>query len=279
MLAFLQMESMPVFRYNPVIVAPLVKLAIFSILFATSLFPQSGQPPSAPAPPAMDSSSPKGAASGDSTRLVFTHFVQPVYPLEAMEQKLQGKVVVHLVISTTGDVLSTEPVSGSPVLVQAAVAAMKKWKFKPYIHNGQPVQIGYKMPYDFAIGDRVVENPVAEANVTATNSVAPPPSPGGSTDAQKVQISGTVSQGLLLHQVVPVYPDQARARFIQGVVVLQAVIGKDGRIKSLQPVSGPTELRDSAVGAVQQWRYRPYILDGQPVEVQTTINVNFKLTN
>ena len=60
-------------------------------------------------------------------------------------------------------------------------------------------------------------------------------------------------------------------------MVLQAVIGKDGRIKGLHPISGPKELLDSAVGAVQQWRYRPYIFNGQPVEVETTINVNFTL--
>ena len=128
-----------------------------------------------------------------------------------MRQKLQGQVMIHLVISTTGDVLSADPVSGNPVLVQAAVAAMKHWKFKPYIRNGQQVQVGYKMPYDFAISDRVVENPVTEANPTAPTGVTPPPGPSDPTDAQKVQISGAVSQGLLLHQVVPVYPDEARS--------------------------------------------------------------------
>ena len=100
----------------------------------------------------------------DSTRPILTHKVDPVYPLEAMRQKLQGRVVIHLVISTAGDVVSAEPVSGNPILTQAALAAMKQWKFQPYIHHGAPVQIGYKMSYDFAIGDRVFDNPAAEGS-------------------------------------------------------------------------------------------------------------------
>jgi protein TonB len=59
---------------------------------------------------------------------------------------------------------------------------------------------------------------------------------------------------------------------------LQAIIGKDGRVKDLKPISGPsTELEAAAVGAVQQWRYRPYLLQGEPVEVETLIKVNFQL--
>jgi len=196
-----------------------------------------------------------------------------------MREKLQGQVVIHLVVSTSGDVLSAEPVSGNPIFTQAAVAAMKQWKFQPYIKNGHPVQIGYKMPYDFAMADRVVDNPTAVANPALTNGKPTSSTPNGPPGPAPVQINGGVAQGLLLHQVAPVYPDIARQRMVQGTVVLKAIIGKDGRIKDLKPVSGPKDLYDSAIGAVQQWRYRPYTLNGEPVEVDTTINVNYKLTN
>ncbi len=93
------------------------------------------------------------------------------------------------------------------------------------------------------------------------------------------RVSGDEAQKLLLHRVAPVYPDIARQRMIQGTVLLKAIIAKDGRVVDLKPLSGPKELYDSAVGAVQQWRYKPFTLDGQPVEVETTINVNYKLTN
>ena len=83
---------------------------------------------------------------------------------------------------------------------------------------------------------------------------------------------------MLVHQVAPVYPETARRLEIQGSVVLKAVIDKAGRINSLQPISGPPELIPAAVGAVQQWRYKPYLVNGEPVEVQTEITVNFRLS-
>jgi protein TonB len=94
---------------------------------------------------------------------------------------------------------------------------------------------------------------------------------------KQVQISQQVSQGLLLHRVQPIYPDVARRNHIQGTVVLQAVINKNGRISNLKAISGPQELTAAAIGAVEQWRYRPYLLQGEPIEVQTEIKVNFEL--
>lgn len=94
---------------------------------------------------------------------------------------------------------------------------------------------------------------------------------------QRVRVSQGVSQGLLIHQVKPSYPPLARQARIQGTVVLQAVIGKDGNIQNLKVVSGHPMLAPAALEAVKQWKYKPYYLNGEPVEVDTTINVNFTL--
>ncbi|HEY4933500.1 MAG TPA: energy transducer TonB [Terriglobales bacterium] len=94
---------------------------------------------------------------------------------------------------------------------------------------------------------------------------------------QRVRVSQGVSQGLLIRQVKPVYPALARSARIQGVVVLQAVISKDGSIENLHLVSGHPMLAPAAIDAVKQWKYKPYFLNGEPVEVETTINVNFTL--
>ena len=94
---------------------------------------------------------------------------------------------------------------------------------------------------------------------------------------QRVRVSQGVSQGLLIHQVKPAYPPLARQARIQGTVVLQAVIGKDGAIQGLKVVSGHPMLAPAALEAVKQWKYKPYYLNGEPVEVDTTINVNFTL--
>jgi periplasmic protein TonB len=94
---------------------------------------------------------------------------------------------------------------------------------------------------------------------------------------QRVRVSQGVSEGLLIHQVKPTYPPLARQARIQGQVVLQAAIGKDGGIQNLRLVSGHPMLAPAAIDAVKQWKYRPYFLNGEPVEVDTQITVNFTL--
>lgn len=93
----------------------------------------------------------------------------------------------------------------------------------------------------------------------------------------RINISGGVAVGLIEHKVPPEYPPEAQARGIQGVVVLEAVIGVDGGIKDLRVVSGAPIFQKSALDAVRKWRYRPYLLNGIPVEVRTTVNVIFSL--
>jgi len=84
-------------------------------------------------------------------------------------------------------------------------------------------------------------------------------------------------EGNLIYRMQPDYPALARLARIQGAVVLRAVISKQGTIDNLQAVSGPPLLMKAAIDAVQQWRYRPYLLNGEPVEVDTEITVNFVL--
>lgn len=95
---------------------------------------------------------------------------------------------------------------------------------------------------------------------------------------KRVRVSQGVSQGLLTHKVDPQYPPLAKEAHVQGTVVLHAVIGKDGRVQGLQVVSGHPMLTASAINAVKQWRYKPYMLNGQPTEIDTTITVNFTLS-
>ena len=94
---------------------------------------------------------------------------------------------------------------------------------------------------------------------------------------QQVRVSSGVAQGLLIHQVEPRYPAQARQARIQGTVVLQAVIGKDGSVQNVHALRGPLPLIQSAVDAVKQWHYKPYTLDGEPVQAETQISVKFTL--
>jgi protein TonB len=94
----------------------------------------------------------------------------------------------------------------------------------------------------------------------------------------RVRVSQGVVSGLKVRDVKPTYPAIAKTARVQGNVVLQAEISKDGAIEKLQVVSGPPLLIQAAVDAVKQWRYRPYILNGEPVAVETTVTVQFTLT-
>lgn len=91
------------------------------------------------------------------------------------------------------------------------------------------------------------------------------------------RISSGVANGLLLDRVMPVYPPIARAAGVQGTVMLDATITGSGTVTNVRVVSGPQMLRQAAAEAVSRWRFRPYLLNGQPVEVEATVSVVFSL--
>jgi TonB family protein len=95
---------------------------------------------------------------------------------------------------------------------------------------------------------------------------------------QRVRVSQGVSQGLLIKKVQPRYPEEARQGRLQGQVVLQVVIDKNGDFETVSLVSGHPLLAPAAIEAVKQWKYKPYLLQGQPVAVDTQVIVNFQLS-
>jgi protein TonB len=97
------------------------------------------------------------------------------------------------------------------------------------------------------------------------------------TSASPLHISKGVSAGMLMAPISPVYPPIAKAAGIQGTVVVSAVISRTGGIESLHVLSGPTMLRNAALEAIRSARYQPYLLNGEPTEVETTITVNFRI--
>ena len=94
---------------------------------------------------------------------------------------------------------------------------------------------------------------------------------------QRVRVSSGVSAGNLITKIQPPYPPLARQARIQGTVMLSALIGKDGTIQNLKVISGHPMLTQAALDAVKQWRYKPYLLNNEPVEVETQVQVNFTL--
>ena len=95
--------------------------------------------------------------------------------------------------------------------------------------------------------------------------------------SQPIEVSAHIMAGQKIGGPNPKYPEAAKKKKIQGKVVLDVLIGKDGNVKSVKANSGPKELRDSAIDAVRQWKYKPYLLNGEPVEVKSTVNVIYTL--
>jgi protein TonB len=121
-------------------------------------------------------------------------------------------------------------------------------------------------------GSLASNNPIIGSIGTALPVVASPP-----PTAHPPRISHMM-EGNLIYKVQPVYPPLARAARIQGAVVIRAIISRNGSIENLQTLSGHPMLVGAALDAVRQWRYRPYILNGDPVEVETQVTVNFSLS-
>jgi protein TonB len=123
-------------------------------------------------------------------------------------------------------------------------------------------------------GGRWSANPVANSIFESGTNVLPPPVHPTVTHPP---IVSHIMEGNLIHKIQPDYPPLAREARIQGPVLLQAIISREGTIENLQVLSGHPMLVKAAVDAVRQWRYRPYVLNGEPVKVETQVTVNFIL--
>jgi TonB family protein len=144
-------------------------------------------------------------------------------------------------------------------LDQKAIEAVQKWRFKPGAKDGQPVPVVATIEVNF----RLAQSPETAA--------------AASTVVKPITVGGGVMDSRVVQRVPPAYPPTARTARVQGAVQLSVTVGPDGRVQDVQPLSGPALLTQAAIQAVAQWVYQPFLLNGQPVTVQTTANVNFVL--
>jgi len=115
-----------------------------------------------------------------------------------------------------------------------------------------------------------------EVSAERPAGAAQQPAPAGAP--RRIKVGGNVMPAKLVSKVSPVYPEYAKAQGIEGPVLLRAVISKDGSVMSLNVLNTPNpDLAQAATNAVQQWHYQPTLLNGEPVEVETTVTVFFTL--
>ncbi len=170
------------------------------------------------------------------------------------------------------------------------------WRFSPGpapVKPAEPappeVQTASAAPAANAPGPAAAEAPAAQASPAAQTPAAVPPAdaqsaPAAATNAPAkpsppVVVPANVTAASIVTQTKPVYPPEARAKLVQGEVLLRAIIDKEGKISEVHVLSGDDLLAQAAVEAVKQWRYKPMLVDGQAREVDTTITVTFSLKN
>lgn len=212
--------------------------------------------------------------------------VAPVYPPLARQARIQGTVFLKVIVNQAGEVRAAEPISGHPMLAPSAIAAVKQWRYTPYTQDGEPVEVTTTIQVHFQLAG---EPPTSRVDGAHPDNSGTPAQDGGIAGAvdgattalpappQRVRVSAGVAAGLLVTKVPPHYPEDLRQQRVQGTVVLKVNIDKEGNVYKTELISGQPLLAPAAIEAVGQWKYKPYLLNGVPVEVETQVQVNFVL--
>ena len=138
-----------------------------------------------------------------------------------------------------------------------------------------PSSIAPELPPTMSEVVHIVVDGVTKASGTLYSLTGPPVIPPAPT--APIPVGGVIKAPNKMHDVMPIYPTIAKAAHVQGIVIIEATIAKNGDVKDAKVLSAPSMLDDAALTAVRQWRYTPSLLNGQPVEVLMSVTVRFAL--
>ena len=189
--------------------------------------------------------------------------VPPVYPQAAQDKHVIGSVVLRAIISREGLVKSLAVISGPVALRDAAVDAVKQWTYKPFLLNGRATEVDTTVTVTF---------PPAEASqggAPAGTGQTPPALP--SLPSGRARISPGVMERQKQSGSMPNFCVLVGNQRLSGTIVLHVVVARTGNVSEVDGLSGPPTLQQSAIEAVRGWTYKPYLLNGDPVEVDTTV--------
>jgi TonB family protein len=204
----------------------------------------------------------------NSSPTLLVRRVAPIYPPLARQARIQGTVVLGIVINKDGEVRDVQLVSGHPLLSPAAIEAVKQWRYRPYVSDDKAVDVETVVRVSFRMPDgSETGSPRTSQQGTAPREGVP----------QLVRVSERIMQGLLEHKVDPEYPADAKEKHIEGAVLLNVNIDDEGNVGRVELVSGHPILAPAAMDAVLEWKYRPFVLNGVAAPVETTVAVKFAL--
>jgi TonB family protein len=188
--------------------------------------------------------------------------VDAKYPKKARKQKVQGPVTLHVIVAADGSVKQASILKGDPLLTDAAVEAVRKWRFQPFVADGKPITGERDVTINFRLGnDSKPYGPACNA------SMGPLYKPGAGLSLPKVVYSRD-----------PDYDEGARQAKVQGSVTLKMVVAPDGHTCDISVTTSlDRALDEKAVEAVRTWRFKPAEKDGQPVAVEINVQTQFHL--
>jgi TonB family protein len=185
--------------------------------------------------------------------------VRPVYPEVARKARVEGIVILEAKADEEGNVADTRILRSIPLLDQAAIEAVKQWKYEPMIVDGKARKVVFTVTVRFVLDEGAkgtAMDKFAQGAIRAENDIKPPK---------------------LIKEVAPVYPEIARVAMIEGVVILGVKTDEKGQVKDVLILRSIPLLDQAAIDAVRQWVYEPMIVDGKAVTVVFTATVRFTL--
>jgi TonB family protein len=174
--------------------------------------------------------------------------VDPVYPPMALSARLKGVVILEATIRPDGKVGDVRVLRSIPLLDAAAADAVRQWEYEPTIINGTAVPVITTVAVEFKL-----------------------------TPPQPVQVGGAIKPPTQIKRVDPPYPPEAVAAGVQGIVIMEATIGADGKVTDVRVLRSIPLLDQAAMDAVRQWEYTPTLLNNVAIPVRMSVTVNFTL--
>jgi len=185
--------------------------------------------------------------------------VRPVYPEKARQARVQGLVIIEAKVDEQGNVVDARVLRSIPVLDQAAIDAVKQWKYEPLIVEGKPRKVVFTVTVNFQLEGSDRDKAVAKFAQGA------------------VKAEGDIKPPKLIKEVAPVYPEAARVAGVQGVVILSVKADENGRVADVMVLRSIPLLDQAAIDAVKQWTYEPFVKDGEAEPIVFTVTVRFQL--
>ncbi len=195
------------------------------------------------------------------------HRVLAHYPEEAWKAKVSDNVVVRVIINPQGTIDDVTVISGPEILRESWIEAYRQWTFKPYVVDGRAIYVAATM------STHVSHGAPPQDDIPSQIAAAEKGVPVGTRD-NPAKVSSGVLMGNLEHRVTPIFPAAAKQDHVNGMVVMKALIDDQGNVTELSIISGPKVLQQPYMDAVRQWKYKPYLLNGKPAFVVTTISIH-----